>query len=292
MKPAAQIDRLIEFHVGDYVKCPGCDTCKKIQELSKLVNREPAERYKHILDKGWDMTKSDIGLLIKNDVSQSEIRKALDMDPWEFRKMMMDYGFSKKREANKVKKNEINDRLELYKSIKKVDPELSVREVAEKMGMKENTLRWNVRQWKNAGLIEAPSIAKTKETYESMKKKVEKEIKGDPALIKKLQGRISELEQQVKGYPALQKRAAKLEIENMKLEDNYEKNLKKNAEKINELTEKLEDTYIEKDRWEQQARLYARENDLMNDTNKHLREIAEQLRRERNASVELLKVTL
>lgn len=95
MKPTVRINDLIDMH-KNYSACAGCPLCEEIQSLRKSLDREPVERYKHILEKGRYMTKSDIAFLLENEVQRKVIMKALRMDSKIFFEMMRNFGLMKK----------------------------------------------------------------------------------------------------------------------------------------------------------------------------------------------------
>lgn len=119
------------------------------------------------------------------------------------------------------------------------------------------------------------------EEYENVKAEVKERAKTDEFLFKAVSNYIEDLEEQVKGYPALMKRAAKLESENMILQEKVEGSLIDKTKVLMDYEDMRE-----------KARLYARENEIMTSTNKDLKEIAEELRRENIASRALLKEVL
>lgn len=98
-----RVIELLEEHSGTYSTCSGCSICAEIELLKKLMVREPAEKFKHLLIKGQDMTKSDIELLLENDVPKKIIMNALDMYDAKFYELLSNYGFPiRKRQKKKV----------------------------------------------------------------------------------------------------------------------------------------------------------------------------------------------
>ncbi|MCQ6275776.1 hypothetical protein JMM81_12500 [Bacillus sp. V3B] len=59
--------------------CGGCDIYKELTQLRSYVDRPPAERFKHILDKGPDMKRSDVIVLIERGVTKKDIKHALEI---------------------------------------------------------------------------------------------------------------------------------------------------------------------------------------------------------------------
>lgn len=68
------INDLIEQHGDNYLECKGCNICSKIQTL--IHERTPAEKFKHILVKGLDMTVNDIHFLLDNEVDKEDIKSS------------------------------------------------------------------------------------------------------------------------------------------------------------------------------------------------------------------------
>ena len=78
---------------GYYIKeCRGCWVLDQLQELGKQLEKKRTssedERIRMILEKGQDMTTSEIRYLIKNGVTQKRISQALGMDPSTFGRLL------------------------------------------------------------------------------------------------------------------------------------------------------------------------------------------------------------
>ncbi|MFE8704115.1 hypothetical protein ACFYKX_26460 [Cytobacillus sp. FJAT-54145] len=103
------INDLIDEHGETFTTCKGCKICRKIHSLTE--ERTPEEKYKNILAKGQDMTKSEIDFLLENEVQKRSIQKALNMDSKAFYQMMEKWGFSKRRvgPVAKLTKEEYQD---------------------------------------------------------------------------------------------------------------------------------------------------------------------------------------
>jgi hypothetical protein len=89
------INDLIEQHGDNYLECTGCKICKKIQTL--IHERTPAEKFKHILDKGMDMTINEVKFLLENDVDKRELKKAWKAHNNMFYAIMKDLGYTEVR---------------------------------------------------------------------------------------------------------------------------------------------------------------------------------------------------
>lgn len=99
-----QINDLIDKHGDSFTDCKGCSICKEIHLLQKKSERDPAEKFAHILKKGQEMTRNEIEMLLENEVSKKVIKKALGMNSLDFYNLMKNYGFSKERGAGEVAK--------------------------------------------------------------------------------------------------------------------------------------------------------------------------------------------
>lgn len=89
------INDLIEQHGDNYLECKGYKICKKIQTL--IHERTPAEKFKHILDKGMDMTINEVKFLLENDVDKRELKKAWKAHNNMFYTIMKDLGYTEVR---------------------------------------------------------------------------------------------------------------------------------------------------------------------------------------------------
>lgn len=142
---------LMDKHESFY-RCKGCSICTEIQQLGKLLERDPAEKRKNILAKGKDMTKSDVAFLLEMEVNKRDISKALKMNQTEFSTLMKNWGFArtvKNEEVEKVAK--IQFTVEEYNKFKHQG--YKDKEIAEIKGMKPTALA----NWKWINGIKAPS---------------------------------------------------------------------------------------------------------------------------------------
>ena len=103
------VNDLIDKHGDDFINCKGCSLCDKISSLR--TERPLIEKFRHILDKWQDMTKSDIELLLSSDIQKKDIRKALNMPVIPFQEMMTNFGFVIRRVENlpKITEKEYTD---------------------------------------------------------------------------------------------------------------------------------------------------------------------------------------
>jgi hypothetical protein len=139
MRVSLLISDLIDKHEGDYLQCKGCPSCKQIKQLTH--ERPPEEKYKHILAKGQEMTKSDIAFLLKKDVKKKSIRKALNMHKVGFQELMTNFGFIQRRveEVAKILEQE-------YRDLKAKG--LKDKEIAERKGLAASYLSTLKKNWK------------------------------------------------------------------------------------------------------------------------------------------------
>lgn len=107
MRPIIRLSNLIEEHGDSLNTCPGCEICSEINKLRELINRNQVDRFQTILNKGQDMTKSEIELLLKNEVRRIDIKNALGMDWKDFKEMMKSLGLDSKSIRQKRKMEEL-----------------------------------------------------------------------------------------------------------------------------------------------------------------------------------------
>ena len=101
MNRSETVERIEEL-LNDHEECGSCQTCIEVDNLRNKLLYNP--KIQTVLDKGKDMTKSDIAFLIGKDVNIKDIRKALRMYAIEFHEMMINWGFSKRRVDNDMAK--------------------------------------------------------------------------------------------------------------------------------------------------------------------------------------------
>lgn len=83
--------------------CGRCDTYKELAQLRLYVDRSPAERCKHILDKGPDMTRSDVIVLIERGVAKKDIKHALEIERKDdYRELLENLGLSGLQKAQEM----------------------------------------------------------------------------------------------------------------------------------------------------------------------------------------------
>jgi hypothetical protein len=200
-----RITDLLEWHEGTYPSCPGCSICEEIETLRKHLDREPAEKFKHILSKGQDMTKSDIALLIDNDVQKNVIKKYLNMHNEEFYDLMERYGFSnrrKKKVGDEMARETLNIDIDEFIQLHHVEGK-SFSEIEKEKGLKTPAFanwRWRKKQEIQSALdslqIAPESTEKQKEGVSSSEEKERAQASQMNAITKR-DMRIRELENDV-----------------------------------------------------------------------------------------------
>lgn len=200
------INDLIDNHGDTFTTCKGCHLCDQIKRLGTV--QAPAEKFKHLLAKGQDMTKSDIELMLENEVQSKDIQKALGMNGTEFYKLFKNLG---------IRRGSVGDLcmpVEEYYQLK--EEGLKDSEIAEIKGVKAYVLRnWKYKNGIKAGDVQAVTprtrapkkenksaeyeslIAKLKEQLSDKAKDIEAQnerIETQAKLIEKLNNYIEEKE--------------------------------------------------------------------------------------------------
>ena len=290
MKPIIRINDLIDQHGDTFTDCPGCSICKEIENLREQVDISPEKRFKHILDKGDKMTKSEIIMLLENEVTKNTIREVLGMDEPSFRVMMANWGLRQKYTKGvhlmKINQKKYND----LKAKGYTD-----KAIATENGISTATLCNYKKKWNGES------------EYQQVKEEVAAAASLDENIDKALRNRISELEQQVKEYPILIEKIEKLEEANVDLGNEKDRLLLANHkqrteneelkaaasdleeeaagkdEKINNLTSEILVYQNEVEDWKQKAHQYAQENEKIQIGCKEIRNILESQNKELKA---------
>lgn len=142
-----KINDLIDQHGGTFTKCPGCSTCTEIKKLQKLLQENPEERFAHILQKGQDMTRSEIEFLIDNEVQNKVIRKHLGMTTNLYTQMLKNFGLSfEKNMKQKGVEEMAKITQEEYQDLKAKG--MSNKAIAELKGVTPSYISFLIKQWK------------------------------------------------------------------------------------------------------------------------------------------------
>jgi hypothetical protein len=137
MKLTVRINDLIDQHGDTFTMCKGCSICKEINKLRKeLDNNDIPKVFRKILQKGEDMTKSDIETLIDGGVSKTEIRKALGYHKLLFLDLLKSFGLVREYEKGD---EELNLTADEYYQLK--EQGLLDEQIADKVGVKAHYLR-------------------------------------------------------------------------------------------------------------------------------------------------------
>ena len=145
-----KIGHLQDKHPISSEVCPGCEICNEVEELGKLLKYSP--KTQAILDKGEDITTSEIRYLLEREVDHADIANALAVNKDEFKILLNDFGIKRKRRriADVLEKNYE----EMAKSMKDY-------KIAEELGIDLPVLkRWKEEKYRMV----------KKEDYEKLKK--------------------------------------------------------------------------------------------------------------------------
>ena len=139
MSAIEEISRLLDMHGECFVDCPGCDICKRIEELRKEIDRSPEIKFKHILDKGQDMTKSEIKFLLENEVPKRVIREAVKMGGKTFYDLLKTWGIEGGNDKLAKLKMTVDEYIELSQK-------MTIKEIADLKGVTPATIyNWRIR---------------------------------------------------------------------------------------------------------------------------------------------------
>lgn len=262
-----ELTGLMDEHGSTITTCKGCELCDRISKFRKILIPDPSKKYKHILDKGQDMTKSDIEYLLKKDVPKKHIYKALKMGSRTFFEMAEGWGIYKinRREVERVMgkfnltQAEYND----HKAQGKSDEE-----IAKVIGVSTATLSYHKKKW-----------GMTQEVKRRTPKLILEKSESIPSVHEDL---VSDLSKKVrKSEAANESQTIEIEllkrtIDNLKKEiqdlhaaaEDTEKEVAASQEHIEREQELMTDANV----WKQQALQYKAENKRLSDDNQELRE--------------------
>lgn len=154
--------------------CGGCAVYTELRQLGAGLQKDPPDRFRAILAKGTDMTRSDITLLLENEVRKRDIRKALQMSVNAFDEMMFNFGFPKQKYKKGVEKVAVVEGFKLsieeYGEFKKQG--LKDNKIAEKLGINKQQLA-NWKYLRKDQLIAAGLANTSKQASVSVIKAVE-----------------------------------------------------------------------------------------------------------------------
>jgi hypothetical protein len=252
-----QINDLIDQHGDTFTQCKGCSTCTKIQTLRSQMRN--VSKINKLLDKGQDMTKSDIAYLISRDVNKGDIKKAMKIGSMEFHDLMVNWGFRKKKGMGRLPKLEMS--VEEYKGYK--EKGMSDKKVAEEKGVAAGTIDY----WKKKHHISSYSDLVKKETNSPRKEK-EQPQEDYRSVIDSLK---RELEVREKAIKDLEEKVEALEVTRVPIV------------KYQELEAKLEESeanrYKNIDAYQQYEAKYQKEHSIVISLDAELENTREQLRK-------------
>ena len=140
MNLTTQINIMIDTHPDiSFEKCPGCPRCNKIRKLGEKLNESKTmkDKYKSILDKGQDMTTSELRKLLVNGVPHTAIMEALGIGEMKFNKLTKSFRPEPKKTGTITPEQFIESR----------KAGLSNGEIADKYEVNPGTLGYNIKQW-------------------------------------------------------------------------------------------------------------------------------------------------
>lgn len=154
---------------GEY--CRGCEICEEITKLSVHIKHSP--NVAEILEKGEDMTKSEIKYLIDKQVDFEVIANALKTDVESFRELW------KKWQGSEIKQRKVRTpvTITIDEYLKLSGSGLMDKEIAEKIGVSRQTI--TNRKIKHKNELPREDVEKvelTKENYIGWKKQGLKDI--------------------------------------------------------------------------------------------------------------------
>ncbi|MBU5214384.1 hypothetical protein [Heyndrickxia oleronia] len=154
---------------GEY--CRGCEICEEITKLSVHIKHSP--NVAEILEKGEDMTKSEIKYLIDKQVNFEVIANALKTDVESFRELW------KKWKGRKIKqrKERSTVKMTVDEYLKLSGSGLMDKEIAEKIGVSRQTItNWKIKHKNELPREDVEKVELTKENYIGWKKQGLKDI--------------------------------------------------------------------------------------------------------------------
>ncbi|WP_226085662.1 hypothetical protein [Mesobacillus sp. S13] len=209
-----KINDLIDRHGGTFITCEGCSICTEIDGLQSSLVRDPLEQFQPILDKGQDMTRSDIELLLEHQVQRRVIKKHLGMGDQHFFELLRNFGLLKKKPKgdDEMARGKLNLTVDEFIQLKHIE-KLSIMKIAEMKGVSDPTIHHWMKKHKaeigNAlnGLKNAPQVhSEAKEVSESARKveadageslALKAELESKDSRIEELEGLLAEAESKI-----------------------------------------------------------------------------------------------
>ena len=130
MKKGMKLALLAEQHGESLADCKGCEICERMHFIANDAITE-SERYRNILNKGDEMTLSDVKKLRERGIELNVIRQHLGITNHEFIKLTKALGI--------YKNLKVNTDPEIIKQLRLEG--LGWKEIAEKVDISTQTLR-------------------------------------------------------------------------------------------------------------------------------------------------------
>ena len=197
MKPILEVAYLTDDHGNTLEKCPGCKICDRIAELMKQIVVDPVEKYKYLLDKGEDLSTSEIIYLYEKGVEKKQIIKATKLTWEELNQLLADCEFVDKKSLKAVEKmagkpNKFNMTKEQAEQLAAEGKNKS--EIAKIAGVSLPTYLHHAKKWE--GKVEKKAQPKTNnEEITSLIEKLKEQLKQKDGTIERLREKIDQLEQ-------------------------------------------------------------------------------------------------
>src|SRR5579875_943071 len=132
---------LIDQHGKTFETCKSCPICNEIMQLRQKLERDPAEKFQHILSKGKFMTKSDITLLRENGVTDRDIQKQLGISKNGYYKILKNWGLTKREKTKGDEEmGKLDMTVEQFVDLK-YEKKLPITQIAKLKGVTDPTIR-------------------------------------------------------------------------------------------------------------------------------------------------------
>ena len=205
MKPILEVAYLTDDHGNTLEKCPGCKICDRIAELMKQVVVNPVEKYKHLLDKGQDLTTSEIIYLYEKGVEKRFIIKATKLTWDELNQLLADCEFVDKKSLKAVDK--MAGKIVKFNMTKEQAEQLAAEgknksEIAKIAGVSLPTYLHHAKKWEGQVEKKAQPKETAKDEYNSLIEQLKEQLKQKDGTIGILEKKIKQLEQDKKDIHA------------------------------------------------------------------------------------------
>lgn len=148
MNATERINKLIEKHGATFYKCKGCDICTEIQQLKDEDESNAEKRYKAMLEKGRDLTKSEITKLLHKGIDKRTIQKALHMGGKQFDILLDNWGIDHRRFEKEDEEIVLGRRKFDKNNIELLKTLIGQKKTDEEIGQELNVARNTIWYWK------------------------------------------------------------------------------------------------------------------------------------------------